>query len=102
MVSPPAPVGKRELRWDRLAQLGWAAVDGEDQAAPDLVELSAQNLSAAEATLLDGRDLGLVKDVADVDAVLRDRDRGEVIDAEVPERVGLSAAPRSAPRKRQQ
>ena len=86
-----AGAGREAQPWGaRLAQRRLLAVHGEDQATPDLLELPAQHLSAAEATLLDGRDLRLVKDVADVDAVLRDRDRGEVVDAEVPERVGLS------------
>ena len=66
-----------------------APVDRQDQAPPHLGLLAGQQLGVGHAARLERRDLGLVEHVAQLDAVGRHRDRGEVVDREVAERMGL-------------
>ncbi len=51
------------------------------------VRLRASSAGSGRLALLEGRDLGLVEDVANVDAIRRDADPRQVVDREVAERV---------------
>jgi hypothetical protein len=82
------PRGEGQPRGPGQVQRGRSAVHGERQPASDLGQLPAQHLGAAEATLLHGRDLRLVQDVAHINSISRDRDGRQVVQAEVPQRVG--------------
>ena len=72
----------------------------DTRAAQHLGALAREQLGGGEAALLEGRDLGLVEDVAQVDAVARDADLGQVVDREVAERVGAGGGAAARARER--
>ena len=97
----PQPAGagaRRQRRRSDRPQRRRPAVDGDAQAARDLGADAPQQLGPWHAALLERRDLGLVEEVAHVHAVGRDRHLREVVDREVPERVGLRGGRRARER----
>jgi hypothetical protein len=71
----------------RDGQADRAAVDRHRQVPRDLGPLGGQDGRVRPAALLERGDLGLVEDVAQVDAVAGDADLRQMVDREVAERV---------------
>ena len=79
-------VGDRSARQER--ERDRISVDHQAKSARDLRALAGEHRPRRKAALLEGRDLRLVQDVVDVDAIARDPHAVEVVDREVAERMG--------------
>ena len=98
MARPELPLGVGD-RGVELGELDGAPVRSQPEVGLDLGELSLQHRRALRAgdlpvavgveplDLLERRDLGLVEDVGELGLALVEADLGEVVDAEVAERV---------------
>src|SRR5207253_6211580 len=77
------PRRERELRAWEECQPGVPPIERQREAAHHLGALPAEDLPGSEPSLLEGRYLRLVEDVAQLDAIARDLHARQMVDREV-------------------